>query len=452
MNKWLAGMALGASVGAYAWARTRSNGHPHVPSNQGPHVVILGAGFAGLTLAHRLSRRGAGRVRITLVDRHNYHLFTPMLYQAATCGVTPYDVAYPIRQFAGEHGLRFQMGTITGIDLNARRVQLDNGDLGYDYLAIALGSTTNFFHNAGAQQHALPLKWLEDGVAIRHHIIDRLEQALVTSDENAQRELLTFVIVGGGATGVETAASLADLMHEILPRDYPRLNPLRVRVVLIESEGKLLGHMSDEMAQLAQRQLRTLGVEVWLNTRAQEISANQVTTTDGRTIQARTIIWTTGVQAPEVIASLDAPHGKGGSLAVDDYLQVTEHPDVFALGDSAHLENKPTGKPVPLLAAAAVQEGTAVAENIARAIEGQPQVPFHYHSYGEVVSLGHRAGVAEVGGAVIDGLPGWLAWRAIHLAKITSFRNKLATTLDWSVGYFYNRDIARLEVEPVSGS
>ncbi len=454
MNKKLAsGLVLAtAGLGLYAMTRSTRTSPDPFAGIKCPRIAILGAGFAGLTAARHLAQRLGVHGRITLVDRHNYHLFTPLLYQAATCGIDPYDAAYPVREFAARHGVAFRRGTVTRIDWDARRVLLDNGALEYDYLVVALGTTTNFFGNASAQQHALPMKHLEDGIAIRNHVIDALDQAAITSDPEARQSLLTFVVVGGGATGVETAAALQDLLRQVLQKDYGRLDPSEARVLLIESEHKLLGHMSERMADIALRRLRPMGVEVWLNARAKEVTAGQVTTEDGRTVHARTIVWTTGVRVPEVVAQLDAPHGKGGSLAVDEYLQVRDHPGIYAIGDNSHFEDSQTHQSVPLLAQAALDEGAAVAENLGRAIEGQPQVPFHYHELGNVVALGHRGGAAEIGGVTVDGLAGWLAWRLIHLAKITSFRNKVATTLDWTVGYLYNEDIARLEVEPVGRS
>ncbi len=419
---------------------------------EGPRIVILGAGFAGLTVARALRRRLDGYGQILLIDRHNYHLFTPLLYQVAACEVDPHAVAYPVRHFAGRHGVEFRSATVIGIDFDARRVQLDSGYVEYDYLVIALGSATDFFGNEVVQEHALPLKSLEDGVRIRHRVIDVLEQAVETSDPDERRALLTFVVVGGGATGVELAGALATLLQQVLPSDYPTLYREEPRVLVIEREGRLLGPMSERMAALALRELRAAGVEVWLNATVRDLEPDGVHTEDGRSLRARTILWTTGVRAPEVVASLAASHGTAGSVAVDEYLQVRGRPGVYAAGDNAYCEDRRTYRPVPLLAAVAVQEGATVAENLARAVEGRPPVPFRYRPLGNVGALGRASGVAEAGGRVVDGFAGWLAWRLIHLAKITSFRNQLATVLDWSVGYVYERNTARLEVEPTAAS
>lgn len=434
------GLSAGAGVLIKQTKRTKS-----APAEDAPHIVILGAGFAGFAAARKLGSLLGNTARITLVDRHNYHLFTPMLYQAATLSVDPYNVAIPLRRFVAGYGVTFRKALVTGIDFDASKVCFDNGEMHYDYLVIALGSTTNYFGNHAAKEHAMPLKWLADGVQIRNHVIDMMEKAALTQDVQERKTLLTFVVVGGGATGVETAAALATLKNKVLPRSYPHLDQATASVIVIESEGKLLGHMGEGMAQTALKCLRDMGVEVWLNSKAQDVEPDSVTTADGRSVRAHTIIWSTGVRAPDVVSSMDAEHAKGDSLAVDAYLQVCGKPGVFAAGDNAHFEDPRSGKSAPLLAAAAVQEGEAIAANIAAAIAGREQMPFHYRDMGNVVSLGPRAGVASIGPVVIGGVGGWLIWRLLHLTKLTGFRNKVASALDWSMGYFYNVDTSRLE-------
>jgi NADH:quinone reductase (non-electrogenic) len=353
-----------------------------------------------------------------------------------------------LRQGTGRKGVDFRRANVSGVDFSGRRVLLDDGEVAFDYLVIALGSTTSFFGNEAARQHAFPLKQLEDGIAIRNRVVDMLEQASTTTDSALRASMLTFVIVGGGSTGVETAGALADLLQRIIPADYPELDVHQIRVLVVDTEPKLLGHMSSRMAEVALRELRNMGVEVRLNTTAGAVEAGRVTLSDGETVSAQTIIWATGVQAPEVVAKLDLPHGPKGSLLVDEYLQVRERLGIYAVGDSAHIENRRTHEPVPLLAATAEQEGRAVARNIARSLSGRRQRPFRYIDLGNVVALGHSSGVALIGGVLIDGFAGWLGWKLVHLAKITSFRNKLATALDWTMGYLYDDDTARLEIEP----
>lgn len=371
-----------------------------------------------------------------------------MLYEAATCAIVPSDIAYPLRQCTSRHGAGFLRASIRGVDFSRRRVLLDQGEVAFDYLVIALGSTTNFFRNDAARRHTLPLKQLEDGIAIRNRVVDMLEKASTTSDQAQRTSMLSFVIVGGGATGVETAGALADLLHRIMPADYPDLDPGDTRVILVEASPKLLGHMSSRMADVALRELQKMGVDVRLKTSAGAVEPGRVTLSDGSTITAETIVWSAGVEVPEVVAKLDAPHGPKGSLEVDEYLEVRERPRVYAAGDIAHFVDPRTHQPVPLLAAAAEQEGRAVAQNIVRSIAGRPQLPFRYTDLGNVVALGHRSGVALIGGVLMDGFAGWLTWRLVHLARITGFRNKAVTALDWAVSYLYDEDTVRFELEP----
>ncbi len=446
-------LALGAAgVGTYALLHQRGSAigvkTRRQPPPEAPRIVVLGGGFAGKAAVKGLAEWLHGRAHILLIDQHNYHLFTPMLYEAATCVVVPFDTAYPLRQWTGRHGVGFRRAQVRGVDFNRRVVILDEGNVAFDYLVLALGSTTTFFNNDSARQHSLPLKQLEDGIAIRNRVLDMLEQASTTADPGRRASMLTFVIVGGGATGVETAGALADLLHRIAPLDYPQLDTRDAHIVIVDSAPKLLGHMSSRMADVALRELRGMGVDVRLNTTAQTVEPGLVRLSDGDTISAQTIVWAAGVEAPDVIAALEVPHGPKGTIAVDEHLQVRERPGVYAVGDNAHIIDSRTLQTVPLLAAAAEQQGRAVARNIARAIAGREQVPFHFVNLGNIVALGHRAGVAQFGGVLIDGIFGFFAWRLVHLVRITSFRNKLVTAVDWTVGYLYDEDTARLEVEP----
>ena len=439
-------LALGAGgLAGFAAARACKKGHKARLSSTGKQVVILGGGFGGLSAASKLIEMAGGQLRITLVDQHNYHLFTPMLYQVATCGVVPYDVAIPLRSFTGPRGICFRRATVQNVDFEKKIVQTDAGAVTYDYLVIALGSTTNYFGNESAREHTLPLKSLEGGLAVRNHMIDCLEQAAQITNKDEQKKLLTFVVIGGGATGVETAGALADAVRNLIPRRYPTLNKNDNRVIVIEAGSKLLGHMKSEMAQIALQELKKAGVEVWLNATAKNVSKGNIETEAGQSISAATVVWATGIRANDVVSEIKTDHGKGGSLTVNEFLQIPGHAEVFAIGDNAAAESR--DESVPALAAGAMQEGHAAARNIIRMLQNKEPIRFRYKDLGSVVSVGHRVGVAEIAGRVIGGFSGWLAWRVVHLARITSFRNKLATVLDWSTGYFYDVDTARLEVE-----
>ncbi|MCA1723610.1 MAG: NAD(P)/FAD-dependent oxidoreductase [Thermomicrobia bacterium] len=411
----------------------------------GPRVVILGAGFGGLTAARTLAQRLApGQAAITLVDRNNYHLFTPLLYQIAACGVDPWDTAQPVREIVRGYDITFRQSAVQSVDLAARTVQLDDGALPYDYLIVALGSTTNFFHEASAERHALPIKTIPQALAIRDRVIGAFERAATLPEGDARRTLLTFVVVGGGATGTELTASLADLLYRVLPPQYPQIDFAAVRLVMIESEDRPIANMAHKLGDAALDRLHAQGVEGILNTKASEIGADYVKTDTGETIKTATPIWATGVRANAIAANLPGVHSKGGTLAVDDYLRLTDHPEVFAVGDNAAYTPPGTHDLAPMLAWVANQQGKAAAENIAAAIIGAAPAPFHLRPLGSAVSLGRNDGAAQFGPIAVDGFFGWLAWRAIHLAKISAFRGKLGVALDWTYAYFYHRDTARL--------
>lgn len=444
LARWGALGGLGVLAGtALLASRERA---PHQVGRGGPSVVILGAGFAGLTAARTLARElRPDEATITLVDRNNYHLFTPLLFQIATCGVDPWHTAQPVREIVRGSGIVFRQSRVRDIDLAARRVQLDDGTLAYDYLLIALGSTTSFFHETSAREHALALKTIPEALAIRERILAACERAATLPDGDERRKLLTFVVVGGGATGTELTASLADLLYHVLPPQYPQLDFGQARLMMVESEPRPIPTLTPRLGQAALARLRRQGVEVWLKTKAREIGADSVTLDDGRTIATATPIWATGVRASEVAAKLDTSHGKGGAITVNAYLQLAGHPNVYAAGDNAAV-SLPGDQHAPLLAWAANQAGTAAARNIVRALRDEQPAPFQLHSLGSAVSLGRNHGAAQVGPVAVEGFAGWLAWRAIHLAKISTFRSKLGLALDWSYAYTFHRDTARLPV------
>jgi NADH:ubiquinone reductase (H+-translocating) len=267
-------LTVGAgALAGYGLARIyQACSSPYRLPGSGPHVVILGSGFGGLSAASKIRKLTGDRVQVSLIDQHNYHLFTPMLYEVATCAVVPYDVAIPLRSFATPRGIHFHKAKVVSINFEQQRAETDDGALGYDYLIIA----TDYFGNDSARQHAMPLKSLEGALAIRNQVLDALEKATSAQDEQSRRALLSFVVVGGGATAVETAGALADAVRHLIPKNYPSLNQRQARVILMEADSKLLGHMSSEMANIALRELRTAGVEVWLNARAKKVGLDTV--------------------------------------------------------------------------------------------------------------------------------------------------------------------------------
>lgn len=412
-------------------------------------VLILGAGSAGLGAALALERHaGAAGLEVTLLDQHNYHLFLPLLYQVATGGVDQGHICFPVRSLLRQGGtagpVRFRQSEVREIDLDKRRVITDGGELGWDYLVVALGSTTSYFGLANMERMAFPLKTLKDGRGIHNRILDCHEMALHEPDEGRRQALLTFLIVGGGATGVELAASVQEFLRKVLVRDFPSLAP-HARVVLVEARDRLLWGMRAEMAELALKRLLSQGAEVRLKTRIAGVQLEGAETGDGIIIPTRTIIWVAGVRPVPVVERLGLDRAKDGRFLISGSLEAVGLRGVYILGDCAYLSQEPRGEPYPPTGQIAVRQGLACARNILNAATGKPQEPFQYKYKGELISLGRNVAVAQIGNRAFDSLPAWILWRIYYLAKLTGFRSKLNVALDWSFAYFYRHDTARLE-------
>lgn len=413
-------------------------------------VVILGAGSAGLTAFLKLERACAKKpdLELTLVDQNNYNLFLPLLYQVVTGGIEPGHICLPLRSILKQGGtgpnIRFVNSRVQGIDLEHKKVTLAEEDLEWDFLLVALGSTTNFFGLASIEKNALPIKDLRDGITIHNRILDCFEMALREPNEQRQRELLTFLIVGGGATGVELAASIQDYLLKVLVRDFPRL-ATRANIVLAEAQNRILPEMKPEMAETAIKRLRFQGVEVLLRTRISEVHLKSAETSDGQFIPTNTVIWLAGVKPVPAVESLHLDKAGDGRILVDEYLTVPSFSDVYIVGDCAYLHQTGGLKPYPPTGQIAVRQGISCAGNILNRIAGRPQQPFSYKYKGELISLGRNRAVAQVGNYAFDGFAAWLLWRTYYLWKLMGFKSKLSTALDWSFAYFYRRNTAHLE-------
>lgn len=413
-------------------------------------VLVLGAGAAGLAATMALERASAGipGLEVCLVDRQNYHLFQPLLYQVVTGGVEPGHICFAVRSMLRGGGntppVVFRESRVDEIDLARKRVTTDRGALDWDYLVIALGSTTNFLDVPGAEENALPLKSLRDGITVHNRIIDQYEAALREPEESRRRELLSFAVVGGGATGVELAASIGDFVNKVMVRDYPEMTPL-VRVVLVEGRDHLLTGMKPEVARLALRRLRARGIEVLLEKRVSRVSHGDIRSEDGQAVPTGLVVWVTGVKPVPVVAALPFDRERDGRFIVSPTLEVPETPGVYVVGDCAHLP-QPTGEGAyPPTGQIAVRQGLACAGNIIKAVTGRQPSPFDYRYKGELISMGRNVAIAQIGQLAFDGFPAWLLWRVYYLGKLMGFRSKLSVALDWSLAYFYHRNTARLE-------
>ncbi len=392
-----------------------------------PTVVIVGAGFGGLNAARALRR---APVQVVLVDRNNYHLFQPLLYQVATAGLEPEEIARPARAILrGQKNFDFRMVDVTRVDFAARRLETTGGPISYDFLVLAPGGETNFFGLESMQRHGLGLKDIPDAIAIRNHVLTCFEQAMLEPDPEQRRTLLTFIVVGGGPTGVEMAGALSELIRLVLVKDYPRLNIKDVRILLLEATDKLLAAMPERLREAA---VKTLWRK-WIDVRF----GAQVADYDGKQIRLKS-----GVRASPLNATLDLPASRQGRISVEPTLQVTAHPEVFIIGDAAYQEHN--GEPLPMVAPVAIQMGRFVARNIKRRLRGQPLEPFRYRDQGTLATIGRNAAVANVYGIKATGFVAWVMWLGIHIIQLIGFRNKLFVLINWAWDYFFYERAARL--------
>jgi NADH dehydrogenase len=408
---------------------------------QPAHVVILGGGFAGLYAARALRR---APVRITLVDRHNYHLFQPLLYQVATAALNPSDIAAPIRSILRhQSNVSVLLGEAASIDPNRKSVALaDGAKLAYDFLIVATGATHSYFAHPEWERNAPGLKSIDDALEIRRRVLLAFEAAEREDDEAARNALLTFVIVGAGPTGAELAGALSEIARQTMLRDFRRINPSSARILLVEGKDRVLPTYPPALSAKAQRQLEHLGVEVITNAVVTSLSDREVCIGE-RTIPTRTVLWAAGVTASPLARSLGAPLDRAGRVEVLPDLTIPGHPEIFVTGDLAALKEK-DGSLVPGVAPAAIQEGNHAAKNIERAIAGKPILPFHYLDKGSLATIGRAAAVADIRGLHLSGFIAWLAWLTIHIFFLIGFRNRFLVITQWAWAYVTYQRAARL--------
>jgi len=416
------------------------------PANQAAHVVIVGAGFGGLTAARALRR---APVRITIVDRSNHHLFQPLLYQVATAALSPADIATPIRRiFRGQSNVSVMLADATAVDLPAKRLILADGTVNYDILIVATGATHAYFGHDAWSEHAPGLKSLKDALVIRQRVLMAFEVAEREPDVVKRRAWLTFVIVGAGPTGVELAGTLAEVTRQTLARDFRHINTASARVILIEASPTVLGAYPPDLSDAARRQLENLGVAVWTGVEVTGVDAQGVTIGHER-IHARTVIWAAGVAASPLATSLGVPLDRAGRVVVEPGLTIPGRDDVYVIGDLARVEQG--GKLVPGVAPAAMQEGRHAALNITRSLRGQERLAFRYVDKGMLATIGRGAAVAHIGRFKTSGLLAWLLWLFVHILFLIGFRNRLVVMIQWAWSYVTFDRGARLITEPLKG-
>lgn len=397
-------------------------------------VVIIGAGFAGLSCARRLAGR---EVHVILMDRNNYHLFTPLLYQVASSLLDPSEIAKPVRSlFRGCENVSFLMAEATGADLSRRVVLTAEGmEVPYDRLVLAAGSETHFFGLPEPEKWACGLKDLPEALELRNKVIQRFEAASSESDESERRSLLTFVVVGGGPTGVEYAGALSELVRRVLSQEYLQVDMREVRILLVEAGPRILGPFPESLSAEAARTLEKLGVEVRAGARVEHAGPESVRLAGGEEFRTRTIVWAAGVRPAGLARALDLPRTRSGRLKVDERLRVEGQERVYAVGDMAAVLQG--GEELPMFAPAAMQEARYVADSILGSLDGRESGPFRYVDRGTMATVGRNQAVAVVGRLKFGGFIGWVAWLVLHLYFIIGFRNRLFVLLQWAWYYFF---------------
>ncbi len=396
-----------------------------------PRVVVVGGGFGGLQCAKALRDKP---VDVVLVDRRNYHLFTPLLYQVASCLLNPSEITAPLRKvFRGMRNVRYRAGDVTGVDFDKKIVHLADGELAYDYLVLATGSTTNYYGNDSVRDRALGLKDLGEAIELRNHVLECLDHAADASDEAERQRLLTFCIVGGGPTGVEYAGALAELARLILPEEYPELPPSCLRILLLEGGDRLLTMFVPKLSVYARGELERRGVDVRTNTLVASADERGVVLKDGTQILTASIVWTAGVIPNDPLPE------KPQRLPVDDHLRVVGAEGVFAIGDVSAAHDK-HGHDLPMLSPPAMQAGRYVAKQIvdgglSGGLDRKSRRPFRYHDKGTLATIGRRSAVGEVGPFRFTGFLGWLVWLVVHLYYLIGFDNRLRVFIRW--GWYY---------------
>ena len=403
-----------------------------------PKVVIIGGGFGGLWAARTLANHA---VDVVVIDRNNYHTFLALLYQVASAELTAEDIAYPVRSiFSRIPNIDFVLAHARRIDLQNRQIETDGETISYDYLILANGSVTSTFGVPGVEEHAYFLKTLEEAVALKNHIICCFEAAAREPDAERRKSLLTFVIAGGGATGVEYAGALTELIHGPLIRDYPGIDFSEVRIILLEAAGELVSSMPSNIRDYTAGQLRRMGVDVRLSAAVAEVSMDKVVLKNLKIIEASTVIWTAGVKGEGLAAASDIPVTRDGRVAVNETLRIKDQQNIYVIGDLASINEGQ--RILPMVAQVAIQSGVASAQNILKQIAGLAPQPFIYKDRGSMITIGRKAAGVAIGSWTFTGFIAWAMWLVIHLFNLIGFRNRVMVLINWAWDYLlYERAV-----------
>jgi NADH dehydrogenase len=408
-----------------------------------PRIVIVGGGFGGIELIKQLRKVD---VDITLVDKHNYHTFQPLLYQVASGGLGADSIGYPFRLiFRKQTNFRFRMAEVLEVNPEQKQLKTSTGIIPYDILVLATGSTSNYFGNKEIEKFSMPLKSIPEALNLRSDVLQEFEKATLRKNESDQQQHMTFVIVGGGPTGVETAGALAEFKKFVLPHDYPELDPKLMRVYLVEAGSRLLNGMSEKSGKNAVQYLQDLGVEVLLNVAVLKYDGQKVIFSDQSELESTTLIWSAGVKGV-VIDGLPVESAKGNRYVVDIFNRVAGVENIFAIGDAAGMNTESRPKGFPMVAPVAVQQGKNLAKNIQLQFAGKPLLPFHYKDKGSMATVGRNKAVVDLPSFSFGGFFAWLVWMFLHLMLLVGFRNRVVVFVDWMWNYLSYERALRLIV------
>lgn len=418
----------------------------NIPDIDLPRVVVIGAGFAGLKLARQIN---TSHYQLVLIDKNNFHTFQPLLYQVASAGLEPDSIAYPIRKsLRSKKNTYYRFAAVESINTAAKLVLTNIGKLRYDKLVIATGAGNNFFGNKTIEANAIPMKSLVEALDLRSKILENFEKALNTTDLALQEELMNFVIVGAGPTGVELAGALAELRNKILPKDFPDLDLRKMRIHVIEAAPRVLAAMSEKSSQKAQEYLKKLGVHVYLSIFVLNYENNLVTTSEGKEFKCDTLVWAAGV-AGQVPAGIDATQiAKGNRIIVNEFLQLKNDENVYVLGDTAMIQSEKYPNGLPMLGSVAMQEGAYLAKQLKRIAKGKDKRAFVYRDKGTMATVGRNLAVVEIGKFKFQGFFAWLVWMFVHLMLLVGFRNRVVVFVNWTWNYLKFNNGLRLIIRP----
>lgn len=409
-------------------------------------VVIIGAGFAGLTLARRLD---GSNYQVLLIDRYNHHQFQPLLYQVAMAGLEPSSISFPLRAiFQRSPNVRVRMAEVLQVMPEQQQISTTAGTVDYDVLVVCGGATTNFFGNERLRQHAMTLKSTADAIALRQHLLLMLEKAAIAGGNEVQ-DMLTLAVAGGGPTGVELAGALAEFRRHVLWKDFPELDASRMRVVLVEAGDRLLAAMSHRSSAAALKYLTQMGVELRLNTRVADYDGRHIVFADGSRLACRTLIWTAGITAVRLPGLDGGPAAPGNRIRVDAYCRMEGYPNIYIAGDLAYRETEQFPKGLPQIAPVAIAQAKNIAENLLRAGKGRAPKAFHYRHRGTMATVGKHKAVVEIAALRLQGWPAWYVWMAVHLISLMGMKNRLFVFINWVIAYFTNDSTLRLIFEPM---